>query len=93
MESVAFVSKDEWQKEVPRDEGQVSVGVLVTNKVFSTLSSKMFIQNRKHTLDLIAISFYGRLDLFFVMDTEPDTLTEVRALTRNLEVEPRFIVS
>lgn len=53
----------------------------------------MFIQYRKHTLDLIAISFYGRLNLFFVMDTESDTLAEVRALTRYLEVEPRFIVS
>lgn len=93
MERVALVSKDERQEKIPRDERQVSVGVLVTNKVFGTLSFKMLIQDRKHTLDLVTISFNCRFNLCFMMDTKPDTLAEVRALTRYLEVEPRFIIS
>jgi hypothetical protein len=44
----------------PRNEGQVSVGELVTYQVRGTLFLQMRIDDVRHTLDLITVAFQGR---------------------------------
>lgn len=93
VESIALVSEDEGQEHVPGNERQICVGVLVANKVLGARTLEVLVQDCEHTLDLVAISFDRRLDLLSVVVGEPDALAEVRALSRDLEVEPDESVS
>jgi hypothetical protein len=93
VELIALVSKDEGQKHLPGNEGQICVGVLVTDEVFGARLFEVLVQDCDHTLDLLAVSLDDRVDLALVVVSEPDALSEVRALSGDLEVEPKYIVS
>lgn len=77
-----------WDQQVPWNEGKICVGVLVANKIFIAGSLEVRVEDSQNTLDLAAVTVNGRLNLLGVVYGEPDTLTEVWALTRDLEVEP-----
>lgn len=56
VESIALLTEDKGQDHLPRDKGQIGIGVLVANKVFGTLLFEVLVQDSKHTLDLFAVS-------------------------------------
>lgn len=48
----------------------------------------MLLDDSGDALDLVVVTVDGTLDLLWVVQSKPGTLAEVRALTRDLEVQP-----
>lgn len=86
MESLRLFTEDKRQQQIPRNEGQICVGVLVADQVIGTLVFEMLVQHGKHTLYFLAVAVDGRGDLVRMVDVKPHTLAEIRTLTGDLEV-------
>ena len=73
---------------VPGDPRQISIGALVTDQVLGLLLLQVGVDDTKHALDLIGIALLGTRQLLLMKGAEPGFLTEVGALTGDLEGEP-----
>lgn len=70
----------------PRNKNKIRITALGIHQVLAALQDS--IQHTQNTANLIDVPVNSRLQLFSMMDLEPHSLTETRALSRCLEMEP-----
>ena len=82
---------------LPHDEGDVGVGILIAHEprslriaaaVLLFLLRQMPLQDAGHAVDFLDVALNGAGHLLRMVSFEPDRLSVVGALARDLEVEP-----
>lgn len=73
---------------VPGDPGKVREGALVSHEILGAVLLEMGVDNTKDSTNLVSIALFGRRNLLRVISAKPGLLTEIRALTGHLEVQP-----
>lgn len=90
LEIDLYVAGDVGSQLVPRDEAQISVCALITNKIFFALQNG--VQNHGDTLNLVGITVLCRLHLLGMELLEPGCLAKIGTLAGDLEVKVLFTV-